>query len=431
MQKVYLLLRGNQQNGPYSLDELLQFDLKPVDLIWIEGKSAGWYYPQEIKELLPHLPFVKSTVTEAPLYINQKEQSPASPSPKKIFVSMPPKVEEQASLKAVMNKETSSIKQTATQTQALPSIDNETKTTYPRSIDDVGSDYTNWVYNQKTKKKKEAVRKKVSITAIVIAAGLMVFAAINRFSSSSEEPVQQDKIAAIPATDSTTTTNESSAIRPVSQTLNSKKRLPKIKSAGTVKKITNRVASSSSTPLVTKAGIETVNKEEVKPATKIIEEKPVVPKEEKAVEAEAPKEKKKMLKEKILDLFKKKETPTKEEAKGVEVEDGERRSVHRQADANLVEQVHIKFTIPNDWMIGIKGAKVSVTNKSNQTIAKATIEVLYYNEDNELLQTKTVSFGKIEAKETGTISIPDHSFADHVEYKIVSVQGAGEPFARM
>ncbi|MDB5207758.1 MAG: hypothetical protein JWR72_2833 [Flavisolibacter sp.] len=82
-------------------------------------------------------------------------------------------------------------------------------------------------------------------------------------------------------------------------------------------------------------------------------------------------------------------------------------------------------------MMGIKGAKASLTNRSTEAIAKATVEVQYYNEDNELLQTKTVSFSNIGAKKTATVSIPDHSFADHLDYKIVSVQGAAEPFARL
>src|ERR1051325_2317847 len=59
MQKIYVLLRNNQQTGPYDLHELVQFDLKPYDLIWIQGKSAGWYYPQEIKALHPYLSFIK------------------------------------------------------------------------------------------------------------------------------------------------------------------------------------------------------------------------------------------------------------------------------------------------------------------------------------------------------------------------------------
>src|SRR5690349_6767425 len=51
MQKVYLLLRNNKQQGPYSLEELLDQNLKNFDLVWVEGKSAGWRYPSEIDQL--------------------------------------------------------------------------------------------------------------------------------------------------------------------------------------------------------------------------------------------------------------------------------------------------------------------------------------------------------------------------------------------
>ncbi|MFL5788040.1 MAG: hypothetical protein ACJ748_08305, partial [Flavisolibacter sp.] len=53
MEKVYLLLRNNLQTGPYTIDELLQQQLQPDDLIWVEGKSLAWSYPSEIKELSP------------------------------------------------------------------------------------------------------------------------------------------------------------------------------------------------------------------------------------------------------------------------------------------------------------------------------------------------------------------------------------------
>lgn len=54
MQKVYSLLRTNKQTGPYTLQELVQLSLKPTDLVWVEGKSAGWSYPSEIESLRPY-----------------------------------------------------------------------------------------------------------------------------------------------------------------------------------------------------------------------------------------------------------------------------------------------------------------------------------------------------------------------------------------
>jgi hypothetical protein len=50
----YLLLRDNKQQGPLSLQHLIQLGIKPYDLVWVEGKSAAWRYPSEIPELKPY-----------------------------------------------------------------------------------------------------------------------------------------------------------------------------------------------------------------------------------------------------------------------------------------------------------------------------------------------------------------------------------------
>jgi hypothetical protein len=74
-------------------------------------------------------------------------------------------------------------------------------------------------------------------------------------------------------------------------------------------------------------------------------------------------------------------------------------------------------------MMGIHGAKATLVNRSSETITKASVEVQYYNDDNELLQKKTISFGKIEAKGSQTIAIPDHPSATKVDYSVISVTG--------
>jgi hypothetical protein len=51
MDKIYQLLRNNQQSGPYTKEELIQLELKPFDLIWANGITAGWMYPTEIEVL--------------------------------------------------------------------------------------------------------------------------------------------------------------------------------------------------------------------------------------------------------------------------------------------------------------------------------------------------------------------------------------------
>ncbi|MBI3718360.1 MAG: DUF4339 domain-containing protein [Sphingobacteriales bacterium] len=56
---TYILLRNNKEEGPYSLNDLISKGLKAYDLVWIEGRSAGWRYPSEIEELKAYAPVVE------------------------------------------------------------------------------------------------------------------------------------------------------------------------------------------------------------------------------------------------------------------------------------------------------------------------------------------------------------------------------------
>ena len=49
MEKVYLILRNNIESGPFTLQELLLQQLKPTDMIWVEGKSTAWTYLSEME----------------------------------------------------------------------------------------------------------------------------------------------------------------------------------------------------------------------------------------------------------------------------------------------------------------------------------------------------------------------------------------------
>ena len=66
MSRVYLLLRNNQETGPWSLEELVSLELKPHDLVWVEGRSAAWCYPTEIESLKHIFPAQRTDSSEAP-----------------------------------------------------------------------------------------------------------------------------------------------------------------------------------------------------------------------------------------------------------------------------------------------------------------------------------------------------------------------------
>ena len=47
----YLLLRDDQQIGPYTFEQLQALRLEPTDLVWVTGRSDGWTSANEVEEL--------------------------------------------------------------------------------------------------------------------------------------------------------------------------------------------------------------------------------------------------------------------------------------------------------------------------------------------------------------------------------------------
>jgi hypothetical protein len=47
----YLLLRDDQQIGPYTFEQLKAIGLEPTDLVWVQGRSDGWTSAVDVEEL--------------------------------------------------------------------------------------------------------------------------------------------------------------------------------------------------------------------------------------------------------------------------------------------------------------------------------------------------------------------------------------------
>ena len=177
MQKVYLLLRNNQQTGPHTLEELLQKELKPHDLIWVEGRSAGWSYPSEIDIIKPYLhwntmPAKPEPTTEPSPAIAMAQEAKRVVS-QKVFVSMPVKAAavaaEEAPRDAIEEKAEALRKKIQSYaTTALPE-EGEIKTNYSRALHSVEDDYTSWIYQKKTKKKGIINKKGLAVLGVVLA----------------------------------------------------------------------------------------------------------------------------------------------------------------------------------------------------------------------------------------------------------------------
>lgn len=200
MHKIYLLLRNNKQHGPYTLEELVQQNLLPSDLIWVEGRSAGWHNPQELAALRTHVrgftppPTPESTeATQArdrSLMDGMQPLAPAQiplPSARHIYISLPagqatladpePVAEtDGAENEALSPEEKLERKARALYQRIQAFADNKTKadedgelnTKYVRSLDDMKQEYANWLYQQKKKKKNLTNRKRLVITALTL-----------------------------------------------------------------------------------------------------------------------------------------------------------------------------------------------------------------------------------------------------------------------
>ena len=209
MKKVYLLLRNNKQSGPHTLEELLQLGLKPKDLIWIEGKSAGWSYPSEINDLKPHLDAAsqstalqetlqKAEVQASPPIDNQAfmpvekqssafdESSPAS----KVYVSMPVSINKSTELKKpeVENiilpqadiiewkaeELRKKIQSYTPESRAAEKKEQAIVTKFQSTIPEREKEYTSWIYNQKINKTKKISEEQKKWGAIAVAALLLL-----------------------------------------------------------------------------------------------------------------------------------------------------------------------------------------------------------------------------------------------------------------
>ncbi len=88
MNKVYLVLRNNQQTGPFTIGELLQQQLKPSDMIWVEGKSAAWTYVSEL-ELIPFSRSAQPLQESSTSFSGDEIENKAEELRKRILASTP------------------------------------------------------------------------------------------------------------------------------------------------------------------------------------------------------------------------------------------------------------------------------------------------------------------------------------------------------
>ena len=441
MSKIYLLLRNNRQCGPFDLQELLAQELKPLDLVFVEGKSFGWSYPSEIDSLKPFLPppEQKTNAEQSEELKQYQVQQPTNYSenlvPKKtVYVSLPQVKKPHAETrsvpqKVVIKEHIPALQQPVIQSPTTTPNEPVLETKYTKSIDDIGEDYSAWLYNNRIKKKNSNRSKQVAtatVLLIIIAGGLWAASSImnkaeektsgdNNLTNTTTPPAvinqAEENIEPIKATEQTRLITYPNKKKTVSSSLRKEAERPNNNNEKN-----NQLVLS--------------DQPEVNEETTILSDEPEAEKSNPSTD----KPKKKTLGQAIegfIDkLAGKDEESTTEEPSGksTTTDTGERQSNKRgesktQTDGSIVNQVHLSSDQPTDnWMSGIQGVNISLKNQSNRAIKLAVVEIGYYDADNKLLDKKNIEFRNIPANSGQRLPAPAHRSADHIDYKLLSIE---------
>jgi hypothetical protein len=194
---TYRILRDNKERGPLGLEELLQLNLKPFDLIWVEGRSAGWRYPSEIDSLKPYLntgepvaqPAMAVTqpavaVTQTAVVVIPPPVTPAvpmrsSPAETPVSYAQPapaPDGEVELTAEALQSKADEIYRRVQAYNQKKEREGEGVETKYARSLEDLKQEYADWLHGKKSKKRGKVGKKQVALgSSIAALAAIAVF----------------------------------------------------------------------------------------------------------------------------------------------------------------------------------------------------------------------------------------------------------------
>jgi hypothetical protein len=395
MNKIYSLLRNNRQQGPYSLEELSHLKLKSFDLVWVDGKSAGWRYPSEIPELKSLLEPVPEN--PPPLKTVEQRAPDAKPAPANhshIYVSLPGttntrstevRVQETTatipSVKEItvtgdgeevkesfeqrverMRQRVAAVESGAPQANEEDSI----HTKYTRSLDDIKQEYSSWLHSKKKKRTFHVSGKArvISGAAVVLIPVILIFS----FSGSAPDrplsvPPSTSLAALLPqkekVTDETAPVQMDEVSRRVFQRLDLTLGNTKKQSTSSVKKKTAKK------PVAAIKKIKTVSK----PEAAVVKTAPVKAKP----------------------------------------------SV-RKSTPDVARRIYVKgYLIPAKK--GVGGMELLVRNNSTEILKTVAVDVAYHQKG-QIIKKETIYFSNIAPGGTQTKSAPAHKKATAISYEM-------------
>lgn len=463
----YLLLRNNQKNGPFNLDDLLKYGLKPYDLVWVEGKSAAWRYPSEIAELKSFAPAVeeqpydrfykKNTETQdqaiavAPKLADPVIEQPvvqqtqsieekyAKYIPKKsVFVTMPGGG---ASTSSASATSTSSASATSANSSAAGSASNSSTSAnsaqiqkppvpqpepipaptitvtenpeaarikFSQPLDEIKEMYVKTLQHRKSKIARKNFLmtnlKRAAVIAGLIAVGIFAGLAIKSNSGADDTQAQQPLQKAIPAS-AALSGLETAADEPALQE--------------------NGLSNNTHSPAIThlepvplpphvKQRLQEEEQKELIASSRLKKETPLItPAERLQFEEQAePVER---------------DPSTGERSKKVRTDNPDDRPVAKTVMAprksglsNLVSVTSNEYK--RVAFGGIRNLELTITNDSKYVLDKVTVELNYLKPSEEPLKTELIQFHSVSPNGSMTMKIKDTNRGIKVSYKIVDIQ---------
>ena len=444
---TYLLLRSNKQSGPYSLQQLVNFGLKPYDLVWIEGKSAAWRYPSEVDGLKSYAPATEEqpydrfyrkaeeTIVSTPqqnkeqkrepevyvapkeeVYVIPQENKTTTTTSKKVFVAMPenhvpkkqpqpvvsktppiveekPKVVEEKKVEnKTLNDHWSLPKEPVLPKQepilkAYPVTLKEEPTLnekYSESLDDIKRRYTETYLSRKKKSKWTSTH--TSILQVFGGAIFFCFLVVVAYKNFGGEEKTQSKII---------------NIQPDKRAINT----------GT--------ASITTSTVIPTVVPETKKTATTKKAQTVKEEIDIA--DESLAVTSAQKKKEVLIRgnEEVLSVDKKAVMPN------TTVETPPEQTKPKARPVNINRLVSVKANNYKQRAFGgVMNLELTVNNDSKFALDKVIVELQYLKPSEQPIKTETIVFNSVEANGSKTLKIPDYLRGVKVAYRVTEIESS-------
>ncbi len=435
----YLLLRDNKESGPYTMEELLHFGLKPYDLVWVKGKSAAWRYPSEVEELKAFAPVVEEQPYDRFYKKNKEEKKEGFPPvvndynqpaivakevetpvvneyiryipaakdeeikfiPKKsVFVTLPEQKQVAVTKSVEPVKEISNPSPTPPPTPTISITENPAvaEIKYSKPLDEIKEMYVQTLQNRKDKKAKRGlligILKKVAVFGGLIVLGVLTGFIIKSKSGKEDKVVQQHLMQASPLVNSNLVNELSSESMQETLAIDPPLKIIQKDEQGLSKKI-NETQKPDEEPTTVRIRKETML---------------IIPKQKEEFESRVG-----VPGTEINPI-------TGERERKVRSSTDEEKEVVNKNKNGLKDLVSV---VSNDYKRvafgGIRNLYLTVTNKSKYELDNVVVELLYLKPSEESLRRENIKFKSIAPNSSSTIRVADTNRGIRVEYKIINI----------